>query len=283
MADSEVNRVEIVVKELQALDEQIQKLLSRRRYLRDLKARLLDKPSSPSVISVTSTPRCAAQVTFTPAPRRSNTDDDLGVFQQCRRGFKARTPPSAQASIVTQNRFDPLSVPSSPSAPGDVIVVGDSIVRNLNITCPNRKSFVSCFPGARVRDVTRRAPAIYKNRAVGAIVLHAGVNNIRHRQSEILKADFTALIKDTKERTPSAKIFISGPLPLVRRSNEYYSRLLGLNNWLQGFCKNQDIGFINNWDLFWERPRFFKRDGLHPNSFGARVLSENISKVIRLS
>uniref|UniRef100_A0A8C4SEE7 SGNH hydrolase-type esterase domain-containing protein n=1 Tax=Erpetoichthys calabaricus TaxID=27687 RepID=A0A8C4SEE7_ERPCA len=226
MADSEVNRVEIVVEELQALDEQIQKLLSRRRYLRDLKARLLDKPSSPSVISITSTLRCAAQVTFTPAPRRSNTDDDLGVFQQCRRGFKARTPPSAQASIVTQNRFDPLSVPSSPSAPGDVIVVGDSIVRNLNITCPNRKSF----------------------------------------------ADFTALIKDTKERTPSAKIFISGPLPLVRRSNEYYSRLLGLNNWLQGFCKNQDIG-----------PRFFKRDGLHPNSFGARVLSENISKVIRLS
>uniref|UniRef100_A0A8C4TLH8 SGNH hydrolase-type esterase domain-containing protein n=1 Tax=Erpetoichthys calabaricus TaxID=27687 RepID=A0A8C4TLH8_ERPCA len=275
--------VEIVVEELQALDEQIQKLLSRRRYLRDLKARLLDKPSSPSVISVTSTPRCAAQVTFTPTPRRSNTDDDLGVFQQCRRGFKARTPPSAQASIVTQNRFDPLSVPSSPSAPGDVIVVGDSIVRNLNITCPNRKSFVSCFPGACVRDVTRRAPVIYKNRAVGAIVLHAGVNDIRHRQSEILKADFTALIKDTKERTPSAKIFISGPLPLVRQSNEYYSRLLGLNNWLQGFCKNQDIGFINNWDLFWERLRFFKRDGLHPKSFGARVLSENISKVIRLS
>uniref|UniRef100_A0A8C4SYK5 SGNH hydrolase-type esterase domain-containing protein n=1 Tax=Erpetoichthys calabaricus TaxID=27687 RepID=A0A8C4SYK5_ERPCA len=283
---NEVDRVAVVVEELQALDEQIQKLLSRRRYLRGLKARLLDKPSSPSVVGVTSTPRCAAQVNFTPAPRRSDTDDDLSVFQLCRREFKARTPPSAQASIATQNRFNPLRVPSSPSAPGDVIVLGDSIVRNLNITCPNRKSFVSCFPGARVRDVMRRAPAIYekhKNRAVGAIVLHAGVNDIRHRQSEILTADFMALIKDTKERTPSAKIFISGPLPLVRRSNEYYSRLLGLNNWLQGFCKNQDIGYINNWDLFWERPRFFKRDGLHPNSFGARVLSENISKVIRLS
>uniref|UniRef100_A0A8C4SJ47 SGNH hydrolase-type esterase domain-containing protein n=1 Tax=Erpetoichthys calabaricus TaxID=27687 RepID=A0A8C4SJ47_ERPCA len=280
MADGEMNCVAVVVEELQALDEQIQKLLSRRRYLRDLKARLLDKPSSPSVIGVTSTPRCATQVNFTPAPRRSDTDDDLGIFQLCRRGFKARTPPSAQASILTQNRFDPLRV-----SPGDVIVVGDSIVSNLNIACPNRKSFVSCFPGARVQNVMRCVPAIYKkhkNRAVGAIVLHAGVNDIRHRQSEILKADFTALIKDT-ERTPSAKFFISGPLPLVRRSNEYYSRLLGLNNWLQGFCKNQDIGFINNWDFFWERPRFFKPDGLHPNSFGAWVLSENISKVIRLS
>ncbi|KAG2467704.1 RS12 protein, partial [Polypterus senegalus] len=113
---------------------------------------------------------------------------------------------------------------------------------------------------------------------VGSIVLHAGVNDIRHRQSEILKADFAPLIRDTKERTPSAKIFVSGPLPLVRRSNEYYSRLLGLNNWLQGFCKKKDVGFINNWNLFLERPRLFKRDGLHPNSFGARVLSENISK-----
>uniref|UniRef100_A0A8C4S2B9 SGNH hydrolase-type esterase domain-containing protein n=1 Tax=Erpetoichthys calabaricus TaxID=27687 RepID=A0A8C4S2B9_ERPCA len=240
-----MNRIAVVVEELQALDEQIQKLLFRRRYLRDLKARLLDKLSSPSVISVTSTPRCAAQVNFTPAPRRSdnNTDEDLGVFQLFRRGFKARTPPSAQVSISTQNRFDPLRVPSLPSAPGNVIVVGDSIVRNLNIA----------------------------------------LNDIRHRQSEILKADFAALIKDMKERTPLAKIFTSGPLPLVRQSNEYYSRLLGLNNWLQGFCKNQDIGFINNWDLFWERLRFFKRDGLHPNSFGARVLSKNISKVIRLS
>ncbi|KAG2466159.1 KVD39 protein, partial [Polypterus senegalus] len=48
MADSGVTRVEIVVEELQALDEQIQKLLSRRKYLRNLKARLLDKPSLPS-------------------------------------------------------------------------------------------------------------------------------------------------------------------------------------------------------------------------------------------
>uniref|UniRef100_A0A8C4TF15 SGNH hydrolase-type esterase domain-containing protein n=1 Tax=Erpetoichthys calabaricus TaxID=27687 RepID=A0A8C4TF15_ERPCA len=138
---------------------------------------------------------------------------------------------------------------------------------------------------ARVRDVLRRALTVYekhKNRAVGSIVLHAGVNDVRHRQSEILKADFEALIEDTKERTPSARIFISGPLPLIRRSNKYYSHLLGLNNWLKGFCENQNIGFIDNWDLFWERPRFFKRDGLHLNRFGAQVLSENIAKVIRL-
>ncbi|XP_051781216.1 uncharacterized protein LOC127527224 [Erpetoichthys calabaricus] len=289
MANSEMNHIAVIIEEFQALDKQIQKLLSRRRYLRDLKARLLDKPSSPSEIDVTSTPRCAThfqgQVSFTPVPRRSdnNTNEDLGVFQLCRQGFKARTPPSAQASISTQNRFDPLRVPSLPSTPGDVIVVGDSIVRNCNIACPNRKSFVSCFPGACVRDVMRRVATIYKkhkNRAVGSIALHAGVNDIRHRQSEILKADFAALIKDTKERTLSARIFISGPLSLVRQSNEYYSRLLVLNNWLKGFCKNQDIGFIDNWDLFWERPCFFKWDGLHLNRFSTRVFSENIAKTI---
>ncbi|KAG2456764.1 ADT3 translocase, partial [Polypterus senegalus] len=196
-----MNRVAVVVEELQALDKQIQKLLSRRRYLRDLKARLLDKPHLTTEVGVTSTPPRAAQVqgqvSFTPAPRRSNdnADEDLDGFQLCRRGFKARTPPSAQASIQIQNRFDPLRIPSLPSTPGDVIVVGDSIVRNLNIMCPNRKSFVSCFPGARVRDVMRRAPTFYEKhkRTIGSIILHAGVNDIRHRESEVLKADFAAL------------------------------------------------------------------------------------------
>ncbi|XP_051787308.1 uncharacterized protein LOC127529038 [Erpetoichthys calabaricus] len=180
-----------------------------------------------------------------------------------------------------------LAAPHSlPSTPGDVFVIGDSIVRNLNIACPNQKSFVSCFLSSHVRDVMRHVLTVFekhKNRAVGSIVIHAGVNDVRHQQSEILKVDFAALIKAMKERTPSARIFILGPLPLIRRSNEYYSGLLGLNTWLKGFCENQNIGFVDNWDLFWERPRFFKRDGLHPNRFGARVLSENIAKVIRFS
>ncbi|KAG2455942.1 RB40C protein, partial [Polypterus senegalus] len=127
MADSEKNRVAIVVEELQALDKQIQKLLSRRRYLRDLKTRLLDKPHQTTEAGVTSTPPRAAQVqgqvSFAPAPRRNNADEDLDGFQLCRRGFKARTPPAAQASIQIQNRFDPLRVPSLPSTPGDIIVM----------------------------------------------------------------------------------------------------------------------------------------------------------------
>ncbi|KAG2462890.1 E2F8 factor, partial [Polypterus senegalus] len=125
MADSEMNRVAIVVEELQALDKQIQKLLSRRRYLRDLKTRLLDKPHQTTKrrnINPTSCAQVQGQVSFAPAPRRNNADEDLDGFQLCRRGFKARTPPAAQASIQIQNRFDPLRVPSLPSTPGDIIV-----------------------------------------------------------------------------------------------------------------------------------------------------------------
>ncbi|KAG2467954.1 ST6B1 Sulfotransferase, partial [Polypterus senegalus] len=49
MADGEMNRV---VEKLQALDIQIQKLLSRRRHLRDLKARLLEKSSSQQIAAL---------------------------------------------------------------------------------------------------------------------------------------------------------------------------------------------------------------------------------------
>ncbi|KAK2908869.1 hypothetical protein Q8A67_004706 [Cirrhinus molitorella] len=54
------------------------------------------------------------------------------------------------------------------------------------------------------RDGTRRCdrrrfhpqiPAILKDESVGAIVLHAGVNDIRLRQTEVLKRDFGSLIE----------------------------------------------------------------------------------------
>ncbi|KAM3599332.1 uncharacterized protein V6R79_003943 [Siganus canaliculatus] len=37
------------------------------------------------------------------------------------------------------------------------------------------------------------------------------------------------------------------------------------------------VGFINNFDLFWERRHLFGPDGLHLNRAGARMLSGNLA------
>ncbi|XP_057183828.1 uncharacterized protein LOC130568436 isoform X2 [Triplophysa rosa] len=125
-------------------------------------------------------------------------------------------------------------------------------------------------------------PAILKDDAnVGAVVLHAGVNDVRMRQSEILKRDFRSLIETVRNASPTARIIVSGPLPTYRRGNEKFSRLFALNKWLMSWCIEQKLLFVDNFDLFWERPRLFRPDGLHPSSIGAVLLSDNISKTLR--
>ncbi|KAL0148980.1 hypothetical protein M9458_055784 [Cirrhinus mrigala] len=107
------------------------------------------------------------------------------------------------------------------------------------------------------RDGTRRCdrrrlhcpiPAILKDgESVGAIVLHAGVNDIKLRQTEVLKRDFSSLIETVRSTSPATRIIVSGPLPTYRRGHE----------------------------------RLFRADGLHPSRVGAEFLSDNISRTLR--
>ncbi len=68
---------------------------------------------------------------------------------------------------------------------------------------------------------------------------------------------------------------------MYRRGHERFSRLFALNEWLLSWCKDQKLLFVNNWNLFWERPRLFRADGLHPSRVGAELLSDNISRALR--
>ncbi|KAK3505846.1 hypothetical protein QTP70_003826, partial [Hemibagrus guttatus] len=105
---------------------------------------------------------------------------------------RARTsPPSPPPvfEIPTQNRFAPLRETAC-----DAVIIGDSIVRHVRATAAKGKVHTRCLPGARVLEVSAQAPAILKKN-IGAVVLHAGTNDIRLRQTEILKKDFRSLVE----------------------------------------------------------------------------------------
>ncbi|XP_056613531.1 uncharacterized protein LOC130429143 isoform X2 [Triplophysa dalaica] len=209
-----------------------------------------------------------AEMNFTPAPAHT------------RREAKSRTgamtsppPPPPVFEISTGKRYAALCETKS-----NAVVIGDSIVGNVRASFNEGKVRTHCFPGTHVLDVS----AILKEDAsVGAVVLHAGVNDVRMRQSEILKRDFRSLVDTVRNASPTARIIVSGPLPTYRRGNKKFSRLFTLNNWLKSWCIEQKLLFVNNFDLFWERPRLFRPDGLHPSSIGAEILSDNISKTLR--
>ncbi|XP_053477823.1 uncharacterized protein LOC128605952 isoform X1 [Ictalurus furcatus] len=135
----------------------------------------------------------------------------------------SRTSPPAVFEIPTWNCFAAFRQ-TRPNA----VIVGDSIV-----------------PGILKQD-----------ESIGAVVLHAGANDIRLRQTEVLKRDFASLIDTVRGRSPTTKIIISGPLPTYRRGAEKFSRLLALNDWLVSWCNKQNLLFVN-WNLFWECPWLF--------------------------
>ncbi|KAK3560237.1 hypothetical protein QTP86_003046, partial [Hemibagrus guttatus] len=156
----------------------------------------------------------------------------------------------------------------------DTVIIGDSIVRHIRATMAKGKVHTRCLPGARVLDVSAQVPAILKKN-IGAVVLHAGMNNIRLRQTEIMKKDFRSLVEKVRTTSPTTRIIMSRPLPTFQRGIERFSRLFAFNEWLQSWCQDQKLPFVDNWNLFWERPRLYHPDGLHPSRVGAAVLSDS--------
>ncbi len=110
-----------------------------------------------------------------------------------------------------------------------------------------------------------------KHKTANRVIIHVGKNGIRKGQSELLKQDFSELFETLQRR--EVQSFISGPLPA--RGTNMFSRLLGLNTWLQRTCSTKGVNFIDNFNIFWGHRQLFKLDGLHLNKLGARVLKDN--------
>ncbi|KAK3568628.1 hypothetical protein QTP86_011442 [Hemibagrus guttatus] len=241
--------------ELEAVEKQIHDLQVKQAQLRQRKAASESSRTDAHLSQVnsrcetntptTSTP-CAslprpsaprtwpAQVLFTPAPGYH-----AAWMQQQRKTQakpRARTslpPPPPVFGILTQNRFAPLRETEC-----DAVIIGDSIVRHVRATAAKGKVRTCCLPGAHVLDVSAQVPAILKKN-IRAVVLHAGTNDIRLRQMEILKKDFRSLVEKVRTTSPTTRIIVSGPLPTFQREIKKFSRLFAFNEWLQSWCQDQ--------------------------------------------
>ncbi|KAI5109436.1 hypothetical protein C0J45_0833 [Silurus meridionalis] len=195
--------LQTVALEMEVLEKQIRELHEKHARLRERKAALETsradahssqvnsrvEPNAPS----TSTPRVSL-----PRPSAPTTPAKVQhgpwMRQQRKRQAKPRSrtspPPPLQAfEISTENRFAPLR-----ETERDTVILGDSIVRHVRATGAKGKVHTRCFPGARVLDVAAQVPAVLKEN-FGAVVLHAGTNDTRLRQTEVLKRDFRILVE----------------------------------------------------------------------------------------
>ncbi|KAK3514516.1 hypothetical protein QTP70_018717, partial [Hemibagrus guttatus] len=191
--------------ELEAVEKQIRDLQVKQAQLQQRKA----------AVELPRARTRPAQVSFTPAPGYH------AAWMQQQRKTQAKTrartsppPPPPVFEIPTQNRFASLRETAC-----DAVIIGDSIVRHVRATAAKGKVHTRCLPGARVLDVSAQVPAILKKN-IGAVVLHAGTNDIRLRQTEILKKDFRSLVELVCTTSPTTRIIVSGPLPTFQRGIE---------------------------------------------------------------
>ncbi|KAK0141103.1 Transmembrane protein 18 [Merluccius polli] len=139
------------------------------------------------------------------------------------------------------------------------LIVGDgAVIKTKHFFSKNTK--VLCFTNDMVSDISEKILEITaEHPTVKSLVIHTGALDVVKQQSEVLKQDFNDL--PNKVRCLNTEVFISGPLPTVRRGDERFSRLLMLNRWLKDTCAAQSVNFIDNFNIFWERRHLFEADG----------------------
>lgn len=180
-------------------------------------------------------------------------------------------------AVPTQQQPWPLPRSPQPLFPPTTAIIGSSLIRNVRFF--NATTY--CFPGATVTKITDTLPDLLKSfpPSIKRLVVHIGSNDIRRCEFEVLKSHLISLCGVLENCGLS--VFISGPLPTLGLGAERFSRLLQLHSWLQSACHTHGFYFIDNFNLFWNRPSFYHYDGLHPSKLGSRILASNIQHVVQ--
>uniref|UniRef100_A0A672HVB6 SGNH hydrolase-type esterase domain-containing protein n=1 Tax=Salarias fasciatus TaxID=181472 RepID=A0A672HVB6_SALFA len=205
-------------------------------------------------------------------PEQPGQDQDRFVTVRRKASAKHRHV-ALQEPLHVCNRFSPLS--DDTPAELDTLVIGSSIVRDVKLPAVK----VRCYPGARVGDIEGNLRLLkQEGRRFRRVVIHAGGNDARRRQSEVLKLQVASLCELAKSMSDA--VIFSGPLPNLV-NDEMYSRLSSFNRWLSRWSEENGVIFLNNWCTFWGKPGLIRRDGIHPTLDGAALLAHNMADRLR--
>ncbi|XP_041456695.1 uncharacterized protein LOC121408995 isoform X2 [Lytechinus variegatus] len=158
----------------------------------------------------------------------------------------------------------------------DILVIGDSIIRNCTLNLSDLSSETLCFPGATVASLRTRLLHCFDSgfdSSVQYIFIHIGTNNLKNSFWEKDRKDFIQLFYTVRELFRSAHIIFSSILPRWDDDFLYEHSLIYNYNLEQLSLKLPDCTFSEFTSVFLEDDSLFKADGLHLNFAGSSELS----------
>ena len=169
-------------------------------------------------------------------------------------------------------------MPTEKTKKKTVVIVGDSIVRNVHSRSLNQSlkeyfSVVKSFPGATTQDMKGYIkPTI--SRKPDMVILHTGTNDLKSNQNPSdIANEIVNLAKNIKNS--GTEVSISALIPHGDRLSEKGKKV---NKELQEKCTAENFAFILHKNINSKLDLF--PDKLHPNKKGQSILKGNFRKFI---
>ena len=110
-----------------------------------------------------------------------------------------------------------LKIDKNSKAKKDLVIIGDSIVKHINMDLvnPGKDNQLFCFKGGNVKTIRKEIIDIDAKLSIKSLVLHVGSNFIPADSPDLVAAQILDLVKEIQIQMPSTKIYISAILPKI--------------------------------------------------------------------
>lgn len=229
--------------------------------------------------------------------KKSNSINNVDGFKLVKNGGDLR-PPNMCHPVSTFNKFNILKEVEN-DYPAEIVLVGDSIVRNQDIHFSKSKAKrrVHSYGGFSLSGQKQMASKVdnfsMNTNENTLFVLQVGTNDLltnKHRNSphELIEK-YRALLKSINEKSKSKNMIILGLLPVLFESLDDIWDRKYMNDLLAKLAHDENLQFLSFWNEFAqssEHRTLFNRDGLHLSLDGEARLNtlleqhfENFGKI----
>ena len=158
------------------------------------------------------------------------------------------------------------------------IVIGDKTVKDIIFTDydDRRSCYKVAYQAASPLKLLKSLSYLIKTRFKNtkAVLYQVSIHEIANTPSECLKEHFKNLV--TFLRDKNIQLMISGPIPSYSLSTNVFSRVVAIDDWLSKWTDAENVMFVSNFGLFWQKRHLFHRNGTL-NRTGALFLTDNIT------